>query len=496
MKIALLILAFILANAAYSQYVNIPDTTFKNYLLSSENINTNKDNEISNEEAVSFHGIISISGMKIYDLTGIEAFINLRVLDCSGCKLRKINISSNSKLEEVHCKANFIDSLDLSNNFKMKRLYCDGNRMKYLNVSKCRELEVLYCKYNNFKELNVDNCVALLKIDFSYNPFLNINVKQNENLILLKCYNNKITELDLTFNTELEILNCYNNKINQLDISNNKKLIALDCSMNNIKEIDVRNNQKLQSLYIHTNPLSEIDLSENTDLDWLHLGATNLNILDVSLNRKLTKLIITESQIEKLDLTKNNSLKNIIVKDNKKLSYINLQNGNNSLLQNIEITKNPQLYSVKVDDAIYSKSKWGKKDFHTIYCTNCKELDKKTQFKESEDFVETISKEKKSKKLNGEKIYVITKKMPSFPGGEVALKKYLSRKSKKAKGSVYVRFVIDKNGNAKEPKIIKSLSTELDKKTIELITAMPVWLAGEKDGKKVNVWQTLKFIYY
>jgi TonB family protein len=92
-------------------------------------------------------------------------------------------------------------------------------------------------------------------------------------------------------------------------------------------------------------------------------------------------------------------------------------------------------------------------------------------------------------------IYVKVDKMPEFPGGQVALVKYLSKnikyptkyKKDKVNGRVFVSFVVDKTGKVGQAKVVKSLNEECDKEAIRVISMMPNWIPGEKDGSKVNV---------
>ena len=63
--------------------VYIPDLNFKGYLVGSTNINTNGDNEIQLSEAIAYTSNIWCDDMNISDLTGIEAFTSLGILDCS-----------------------------------------------------------------------------------------------------------------------------------------------------------------------------------------------------------------------------------------------------------------------------------------------------------------------------------------------------------------------------------------------------------------------------
>lgn len=94
-----------------------------------------------------------------------------------------------------------------------------------------------------------------------------------------------------------------------------------------------------------------------------------------------------------------------------------------------------------------------------------------------------------------ETIYTRVDKMPEYPGGQVALVKFLSKnikypskyKKDKVNGRVFVSFVIDKTGKVTQSKVTKSLNEECDKEALRVINLMPNWIPGEKDGKKVDV---------
>lgn len=92
-------------------------------------------------------------------------------------------------------------------------------------------------------------------------------------------------------------------------------------------------------------------------------------------------------------------------------------------------------------------------------------------------------------------VYTKVDKMPEYPGGQVALVKFLSKnikypskyKKEKVNGRVFVSFIIDRTGKVTQAKIVKSLNEECDKEALRVITMMPNWIPGEKDGNKVNV---------
>lgn len=92
-------------------------------------------------------------------------------------------------------------------------------------------------------------------------------------------------------------------------------------------------------------------------------------------------------------------------------------------------------------------------------------------------------------------IYDIVEKMPSFPGGNEALMKWLGNNIKypaKADknditGRVIVRFVVDTDGSVKDATILKSVDKLLDDEALRVVNAMPKWTPGEHEGKTVPV---------
>ncbi len=98
-----------------------------------------------------------------------------------------------------------------------------------------------------------------------------------------------------------------------------------------------------------------------------------------------------------------------------------------------------------------------------------------------------------------DKVYVVVDQMPEFPGGEYALSTYIGKNIKypedaiKAgiQGKVFVNFVIDKDGNIVNPKIVRSVSPSLDKEALRVIGTLPKWTPGKQKGKKVDVSYTM-----
>ncbi|MGI5895291.1 MAG: bacterial Ig-like domain-containing protein, partial [Candidatus Merdivicinus sp.] len=83
---------------------NFPDAAFRQYV--SDHIDQNGDGILTKSELEAVTEIDvegGYNGVKIADLTGIEYFPNLTKLNCNGNTLTKLDVSANTKLEELSC---------------------------------------------------------------------------------------------------------------------------------------------------------------------------------------------------------------------------------------------------------------------------------------------------------------------------------------------------------------------------------------------------------
>ncbi|MCB0778066.1 MAG: energy transducer TonB, partial [Flavobacteriales bacterium] len=115
-----------------------------------------------------------------------------------------------------------------------------------------------------------------------------------------------------------------------------------------------------------------------------------------------------------------------------------------------------------------------------------------------EDFeVEII--EEPEEEVVEEQIFTIVEEMPSFPGGEEELFKYLGKSIKYPQmaadagisGVVYVTFVVDKDGKVKDAKVLRGIGGGCDEEAIRVVKAMPPWKPGKQRGKAVKVQYNL-----
>jgi TonB family protein len=92
-------------------------------------------------------------------------------------------------------------------------------------------------------------------------------------------------------------------------------------------------------------------------------------------------------------------------------------------------------------------------------------------------------------------VYVMVEEMPSFPGGDQALRywisanvKYPPEAVKKGKtGQVLVIFEVTEIGSVMHVKVDKSVDPALDAEAVRVVSSMPAWTPGRQNGKPVGV---------
>lgn len=96
-------------------------------------------------------------------------------------------------------------------------------------------------------------------------------------------------------------------------------------------------------------------------------------------------------------------------------------------------------------------------------------------------------------------IFLIAEKMPSFPGGDLAMRSFIAgkviypREARKSglEGIVYIKFCVTSTGSIQQVSIAKGIDPLLDEEAIRVVESMPNWIPGEQHGRKVSVWFTI-----
>jgi Ca2+-binding EF-hand superfamily protein len=371
------------------KYVNIPDSMFKAYMV--ENFDTDKDGEISEEEAQEVK-VIRCSQREIASLEGIASCTNLEILTCGRNRLRSLDVSNNRKLEELDCSANEVGTLDLSKNPALTRLLCYSCRMPALDIRSNVALEEVNCHGNYLRTLNVASNTALRKLFCQKNYLSSLDLRKNRLINTLNCRENPtLTAVYLDENQVIETLymntpptsivypnyliikdpafreylinnfdgdgdgrlseteaegvdeiDCSELNISSLEgIERFTNLTSLACSGNKLATIDVRSNTALVTLRCDSNRLTRLDVSGNTALEVLSCGRNEFLSLDVSANRELKSLACNGNRLLDLDVSNNTKLESLLFHDN--LVSLAVYLDNNLSLKTVNCKNNSKL---------------------------------------------------------------------------------------------------------------------------------------------------------
>jgi len=103
------------------------------------------------------------------------------------------------------------------------------------------------------------------------------------------------------------------------------------------------------------------------------------------------------------------------------------------------------------------------------------------------------------KDSKGNPVYTRVETIPQFPNGEAELFHYLSTNIKypeqarkdSVSGTVYVGFVVERDGSIIDVKIKRGVGGGCDEEAMRVIEKMPHWIPGKQDGKAIAVAYTV-----
>ena len=245
---------------------NFPDANFRNYIRTYKAGNR----DVLTVEQQKNVTTIKVEGWNISNLKGIEAFPNLKELNCGNNSIQKLDLRQNPELKTLICKKNQLTQLELSKNSQIDYLNCSWNQLKQLDVSNLEDLVNLDCSNNDLEQLDVEKSKWLGELNCSKNELteLDVDVTHKPNLIRVECQNNKLTSLILGENQMLEKLNCANNQLPQLNLNNMSALKELNCANNQLTVLDVSSSPDLTKLWLKNNHLTSLNLDNNPNLDF------------------------------------------------------------------------------------------------------------------------------------------------------------------------------------------------------------------------------------
>ena len=245
---------------------NFPDPNFRKYI---KTYKAGGRDVLTVEEQRKVESI-EVKGWNISNLKGIEAFPNLKELNCENNSIQKLDLRQNPELEKLICNKNQLTQLDLSKNPNIYFLNCSWNQLEQLDVSHLKDLVTLDCSHNDLEQLDVKNSKSLVALNCSANQLteLDVDVTHKPNLERVECQNNQLISLILGQNKLLKKLNCAHNQLTQLNLNNMISLKDLNCFNNQLTVLDVSDSPKLTTLWLGDNHLTSLNLDNNPKLDF------------------------------------------------------------------------------------------------------------------------------------------------------------------------------------------------------------------------------------
>lgn len=103
--------------------------------------------------------------------------------------------------------------------------------------------------------------------------------------------------------------------------------------------------------------------------------------------------------------------------------------------------------------------------------------------------------EEKPKEDLSRKVFDVVEKMPSYPGGNGALQKWLASNitypaaaaENGVEGRVIVAFVVETDGSVSDVRIARGVDPSLDREALSVVKRMPKWIPGMQNGSPVRV---------
>ena len=235
-KILLILLCFPIVVLAQQTYV--PDDNFEQAL-----INLGYDNILDDYVLTANINTIQtlyVQNQNIYDLTGIEDFINLI------------------------------------------ELFCDSNQLTSLDVSASTDLIYLYCNYNQLTSLDANN-PALKMLSCAHNQLISLSINTTNALTNLHCANNQLTNLDISDKLDLRDLYCHSNQLTSLDLRNGNNTNLYNFQGNNNPNLTcISVDDPTWSTANWTNIDSQSYFSSNCNSSAIQEQTTNKELLKVT----------------------------------------------------------------------------------------------------------------------------------------------------------------------------------------------------------------------
>ncbi len=418
-------------------------------ILNISNVNVNNRNitDLTGIEEFINIDALSCSNNQIKNLD-LSSNPLLRNFSCDNNQLESLIINNNPELTFFYCNNNQLTNLDISSNKKLYNLNCSNNKLSKIDVSGKSNLTFFYCSNNNLLNLILndyngiivdatnnpnlfcieyknptqagnnskwkkdnqasysENCTYDLRktyipddnfeqalIDLGYDSgelddsVLTANIKS---VINLNIANKNISDLTgIEYFESLTSLICSLNQLSKLNLNKNKELDYLECGSNNLDSLNV-DSLNLTHLSCSYNNLSQLEIKNSTDLIYLYCPFNSLKTIDLSNNKLLKELTISSNKLIELDLSLHTDLSKVFLFENE-LTMLNLQNGSNQSISFLDVSNNPNLSCIQIDNVQEANSfvDWYK-DSWANYSEDCSTQDIRKTYIPDDNFEQAL----------------------------------------------------------------------------------------------------------
>ncbi|SEJ17666.1 TonB family C-terminal domain-containing protein [Dyadobacter koreensis] len=113
--------------------------------------------------------------------------------------------------------------------------------------------------------------------------------------------------------------------------------------------------------------------------------------------------------------------------------------------------------------------------------------------------IEKLNEQEKQRRETSKALASITERQPEFPGGHEAMLAYIQKNLKYPEeamgvtmdGIALISFVVNKNGDVRQPRLVKEIGYGIDEEAIRVVLNMPKWEPARQNGKPVSMEYTL-----
>lgn len=115
--------------------------------------------------------------------------------------------------------------------------------------------------------------------------------------------------------------------------------------------------------------------------------------------------------------------------------------------------------------------------------------------------VEVVVTEVEEETASEPEIFTVVEEMPSFPGGDQELLKFMAENTKYPplarenglQGIVVITFMVDERGRIDKVSVLRGIGGGCDEEAVRVVKAMPRWTPGRQRGMPVRVQYNLPF---